>query len=296
MPWTTASSSPSRSTRRRSTPAWRRRRGRRPARRARPTSRRRRGRGCRARRASAMPARCSRPTALRKASCARTPRSAPSYTSPATSTKAASCAEGQVDQRLERPQRGVAQQGGDPRVHALDPLERACRDAGQRRERSGSARPAYSTRRVGRSRDPAPRLGSRMLEGSSRRRAQATFPGGWQTSRRRASRDLERTVTAAFVDRHELVGGFDRDRLDEALERLREHDVTNVLVSMCDGSGVSRVEGGGHRDVRGCSAQRRAIPVGRPLAGQRRCTSSSAPASTSSSPAAASCSCPTPPA
>jgi hypothetical protein len=49
-------------------------------------------------------------------------------------------------------------------------------------------------------------------------------------------------VTAAFVDRHELVGGFDRDRLDEALERLREHDVANVLVSMCDGSGVSRVK------------------------------------------------------
>jgi glutamine synthetase len=49
-------------------------------------------------------------------------------------------------------------------------------------------------------------------------------------------------VSAAFVDRHELVGGFDRDRLDEALERLREHDVENVLVSMCDGSGVSRVK------------------------------------------------------
>ena len=49
-------------------------------------------------------------------------------------------------------------------------------------------------------------------------------------------------MTGAFVDRHELVGGFDRDRLDEALERLREHGVTNVLVSMCDGSGVSRVK------------------------------------------------------
>lgn len=45
-----------------------------------------------------------------------------------------------------------------------------------------------------------------------------------------------------FVDRHELVGGFDEEAVDEAVETLRRHGVRNVLVSLCDGSGVSRVK------------------------------------------------------
>ena len=45
-----------------------------------------------------------------------------------------------------------------------------------------------------------------------------------------------------FVECHELVGGFDEDALAECLESLREHGVEHVLVSMCDGSGVSRVK------------------------------------------------------
>jgi glutamine synthetase len=46
----------------------------------------------------------------------------------------------------------------------------------------------------------------------------------------------------AFVERHELVGGFSRELLDDALETLRRNGVKSVLVSMCDGSGVSRVK------------------------------------------------------
>ena len=55
----------------------------------------------------------------------------------------------QVDQGLQRAQRGVAQQAGDPGVDALDPLERRIEMEVERRERSGSARPAYSEEWVG---------------------------------------------------------------------------------------------------------------------------------------------------
>src|SRR4051812_27448640 len=49
-------------------------------------------------------------------------------------------------------------------------------------------------------------------------------------------------IAGTFVERCELVGGFQEDRLEACLDTMRRASVQQVLVSMCDGSGVSRVK------------------------------------------------------
>ena len=71
-----------------------------------------------------MPARCSRSTARRKASWRAHAAVGAVVDVAGDDHEGGVARQRQVDQRLQRAQRGVAQQAGDPRVDALDALER----------------------------------------------------------------------------------------------------------------------------------------------------------------------------